>query len=469
MSGPDHISPAANIPDQNNLDTALKHSITEGKWWAVMWGFGDSFLPAFAVLLQATTIQLGLLVSIPQLFAAFIQLYALHFEKRNISRKRMLVVMTFLQGVAWYALFLIPWLTGSMVVLIVLATLYAGMGTLGLPFWVSWMGDLVDEDSRGTYFGRRNRIIGVITFISLSTAGVILDFISQWTAMAGFAIIFFIAGSARLYSSKYFKLQYEPQSDLKSDEKYTLTDFIRGMSKNSFGVFTLFVFAMNLAVSISGPLMVAYWLRVLGFSYFQLTILMGAISVSSFLMISHWGKHIDQYGNRNILEVTSYIIATFPIQWYLLHFIQGPLVFYLAVGIQIVGGLAWSGYNLTLGNYIYDAIDPQNRLRMTSYHNVFKGSGIVIGGLLAGVLPNIPLAESGVMETLFSNGILICFAVSAAARILVIRIFMPRIHELRLRGQTRPPIFYFVAVMPIRGLKADLVVGINRTIKRNRP
>lgn len=144
-------------------------------------------------------------------------------------------------------------------------------------------------------------------------------------------------------------------------------------------------------------------------------------------------------------------------------------MFYLAVGIQIVGGLAWSGYNLTLGNYIYDAIDPQNRLRMTSYHNVFKGSGIVIGGLLAGVLPNIPLAESGVMETLFSNGILICFAVSAAARILVIRIFMPRIHELRLRGQTRPPIFYFVAVMPIRGLKADLVVGINRTIKRNRP
>jgi MFS family permease len=373
-----------------------------------------------------------------------------------------------LQGFAWYALFLIPWLTGSMVALIILATLYAGMGAMGLPFWVSWMGDLVEKDKRGTYFGRRNRIVGVITFISLTTAGVILDLISEWTAMAGFAILFLIAGSARLYSIKYLKLQYEPQSDRIPDKKYTILDFIRGMSKSSFGVFTLFVFAMNLAVSISGPLMVAYWLRVLGFSYFQLTILMGAISVSSFLMISHWGKHIDQYGNRNILEVTSYIIATFPIQWYLLHFIQGSLVFYVAVGIQILGGLAWSGCNLTLGNYIYDAIDPHNRLRMTSYHNLFKGSGIVIGGLLAGILPGIQLAEGSLLGSLFPHGIMICFAVSALVRILVIRIFIPRIHEIRLKGQDRPPLFYFVAIMPFRGLRADLVVGINRTIRRKK-
>ena len=132
----------------------------------------------------------------------------------------MLITTTILQGLTWFALFLIPWITESMVVLIVLATLYAGMGAMGLPFWVSWMGDLVDEGKRGTYFGRRNRIIGVVTFMSLSVAGMLLDYISQWTAMTGFAIIFFIAGFDRLYSARFFKLQYDPELHMKPQQKY---------------------------------------------------------------------------------------------------------------------------------------------------------------------------------------------------------------------------------------------------------
>ena len=454
------------IDIEQKRQAALNHSTSEGKWWAVMWGFGDSFLPAFAVLLQATTVQLGLLVSIPQLFSAFIQLLAIKFENNNVSRKSMLITTTLLQGVTWFFIFLIPWWTGSIWALIILATLYAGMGAMGLPFWVSWMGDLVDEDGRGTYFGRRNRTIGIVTFLSLAVAGLLLDYVSQWRAMVGFGMIFLIAGTARLYSAKFFRLQYEPETHLKPQQKYGFTDFIREMGKSSFGMFTIFVSAMNIAVFISGPLMVAYWLQVLGFTYWQLTILMGSISISSFLMISHWGKHVDQYGNRNILEVTSLIIAFFPLLWYLLHFFTGPVVFFLAIGIQVLGGLAWSGYNLALGNYIFDAIDPTNRLRMTSYHNVFKGVGIVIGGLLAGALSNIPLSDTGILRGLFPQGMMICFIVSTSMRILVIKIFMPKIHEIRLTGKARPPLRYFVAVMPFRGLKADLVVGINRTIQK---
>ncbi|MCF7827113.1 MAG: MFS transporter [Candidatus Marinimicrobia bacterium] len=451
---------------EQNRKSALKHSISEGKWWAIMWGFGDSFLPAFAVLLKATNAQLGLLVSIPQLFAAFIQLLAIRFENNNVSRKNMMLTTTLLQGFTWFAIFLLPWATGSMVVLIILATFYAGIGAMGVPFWVSWMGDLVDQDGRGTYFGRRNRIVGFITFMSLIVAGTLLDYISQWTAMAGFAMLFTIAGLARLYSARFFKLQYEPETQLKPEIEYSFLAFIRGMGKNSFGMFTIYVSAMNFAVYISGPLMVAYWLQVLGFGYFQLTILMGTISVSSFLLISHWGKHIDQYGNRNILEVTSYIIALFPLLWYLLHFLHGSVVFYVAISIQILGGLAWSGYNLSLGNYVYDAIDPHNRLRMTSYHNVFKGIGLVTGGLLAGVFSSIPVADSGIFNFLFPNGILVCFLFSTIARMMIIKIFMPRIREIRLEGKHRPPIFYFVAVMPFRGLKSDLLVGLNRTIQK---
>jgi MFS family permease len=456
------------LTSSHKYKEALKHSVTEGKWWSVMWGFGDSFLPAFAVLLQATTTQLGLLVSIPQLFAALIQLSAIRIESNQVSRKSMLIGTTLLQGIAWFIIFLLPWSTRSVPVLITLATLYAGLGAMAVPFWVSWMGDLVPEETRGTYFGRRNRIIGVVTFLALATAGLILNLTSKWNAMVGFALLFFIAGAARIYSARYFKLQYEPELQLKPTDSYGFHDFIRGMANSSFGMFTIFVSLMNVAVFISGPLMVAYWLNFLNFSYLQMTLLMGAISISSFLMISHWGKHVDEYGNRNILEVTSIIITLFPLLWYLIHFMDGPLVFYLAMAIQVLGGLAWSGYNLTLGNYIYDAIDPGNRLRMTSYHNLFKGFGVVIGGLLAGYLSSIPVHNAWITTHVLPSGIMISFLVSAIARGVVIKVFMPRIHEIRLTGKARPPLYYFVAVMPFRGLKADLVVGFNRTIQKSR-
>ncbi|NQV42891.1 MAG: MFS transporter [Candidatus Marinimicrobia bacterium] len=456
------------MTNDSRYTQALKHSISEGKWWSVMWGFGDSFLPAFAVLLKATTTQLGLLVSIPQLFAALIQLSAIRIESNQVSRKTMLIWMSLLQGIAWFTIFLVPWSTGSVPVLITLATLYAGLGAMGLPFFVSWMGDLVPEETRGTYFGSRNRIVGMTTFVALAVAGVILNVTSKYNAMLGFGLLFFIAGAARIYSARYFKLQYEPEIQLKSTDSYGIKDFVQGMGKSSFGMFTVFVSLMNVAVFISGPLMVAYWLQILEFSYLQMTVLMGGISVSSFLMISHWGKHIDEYGNRNILEVTSIIITLFPLLWYLIHFADGPLVFYLALSIQILGGLAWSGYNLTLGNYIYDAIDPGNRLRMTSYHNLFKGFGLVAGGLLAGFLSSIPVGNAWISSHLLPSGIMISLLVSSVARMLVIKVFMPRIHELRLTGKTRPPLYYFVAVMPFRGLKADLVVGINRTIQKSR-
>lgn len=433
-----------------------------------MWGFGDSFLPAFAVFLKATTTQLGLLVSIPQLFAAFAQLLAIRFEDYHVSRKTMVKSTALIQGIAWLSIFLIPGATHSVTALIILATLYAGAGAMAVPFWISWMGDLVDEDKRGTYFGKRNRIVGMITFGSLTVAGIILDYVSQWTVMAGFAIIFMIAGFARFYSIRFLNLQYEPPTQFKPIKQYSFLTFLRDMGKNSFGIFTIYVFAIHLAVNISGPLMVAFYLGILGFSYIQLTILMASISMSSFLMTAHWGKHIDLYGNRNILEVSSVLIAAFPFIWYLLHFLHGSIVFYIAVGVQVVGGLAWSGFNLTLGNYVYDAIDPDNRLRMSSYHNVFKGSGIVIGGILAGMLAGIDWSFFGKIGDSFPSGILLCLLASSTLRILVIRIFLPRILEIRLIGKARPPLFYFVAIMPFKGLKADLLLGINRTMQKGK-
>lgn len=60
------------------------------------------------------------------------------------------------------------------------------------------------------------------------------------------------------------------------------------------------------------------------------------------------------------------------------------------------------------------------------------------------------------------------FDLSAIARGVMIKVFMPRIHEIRLTGKTRPPLYYFIAVMPFRRLKADRVVGINHTIQKSR-
>ena len=71
---------------------ALKASIKDGVSHAVMMGSGETYLGPFGIFLNASTLQVGLLASLPQLFGAVMQWAGAINMDRIRSRRRVVIV-----------------------------------------------------------------------------------------------------------------------------------------------------------------------------------------------------------------------------------------------------------------------------------------------------------------------------------------------------------------------------------------
>ena len=446
------------------IDDALSYSIKDGSWWAVMNGSGETYLSAFAVFLKATTLQIGLLGSIPQLLSSVLQLSAVKLTNKFQSRKKIVLFFVMLQALIWLAIIGISFVTKSVWVLIVMATLYFLFGAMPNPAWTSWMGDLVPEDKRGRYFGKRNRILGFASSASVIIGGLILHRVSNIDTFLAFSILFTIAFIARIISYIYLAKQFEPKVEIREPRGQSFIEFIKDMKNSNFGTFSLYSMLMMFAVYIAGPMMVVYWLQTLEMSYFQYMVIISTASITSFITISYWGVHADSYGNKTILWVSSYLVAFIPLMWYCVRFFRYDYVFTISIIIQIIAGFSWAGFNLSSSNFIFDSVKPINRVRLMSYYNALKGITIFIGGTLGGLLAGLSFSN-GIMARFLPSGIFLVLFLSFFARLSVTNLFINKIREVKI-VEHRPRFLHFITLMPVQGLIFDSVVGMNRTLKR---
>lgn len=143
-----------------------------------MLGLTQDYIVPFALALKATTAQIGLLSSVPNLTMALFQLTAPHLAERAGSRKGLILPVVFLHALMWLPILLVPYLFPDQKIwwLIGFFTLSTVFGALGNPAWGSMMAELVPEGTRGRYFGFRGRICGLVTLVFFFIGGAILHF-----------------------------------------------------------------------------------------------------------------------------------------------------------------------------------------------------------------------------------------------------------------------------------------------------
>ena len=149
------------------IEKSLRYSILDGTFYSAMVGFGESFFSVFAVFLKANNIELGLIGSLPKTLGALLQLYSdklLHILR---SRKKLICISALLQGLMYIPIALVLFMGEFKVIhFIFFVSLYSVFAMILAPAWNSWMGDLVNEWERGSYFGKRNKITGFTAFVS---------------------------------------------------------------------------------------------------------------------------------------------------------------------------------------------------------------------------------------------------------------------------------------------------------------
>ena len=397
-------------------------------------GFGDNYISAYAIELNATPHHIGLLTSIPNLIAPLAQLFTSRFMKKY-SRKEIFSVSILIQSLMW-----IPIILTSMIFLnqekyaieflILFYTIYAFLGNFASPAWVSWIGDLTEQKDSGKFFGKRNKFGGISALISLIIAGLLLDIFRRYSSQKthlifiGFFIIFLIAMIAR-FISRYFVLkQYEPEFKFKEESYFSLKDFIKNIPNSNYGKFSLYIALIVLASNIAGPYYSLYMLRDLNFSYMQYMIVSVSGAVASFIFVVKWGKFADELGNIKLLKITSMMVPLICFLWPIYVFIPAPVNFYFILFANFISGFAWAGFNLAAGNFVFDVATPQKRGLCSAYSSIMNGVGVVIGTTIGAIL---------ISKNLFNliNSIMFISIISGVARYFISFIMINKIKEVR--------------------------------------
>ena len=429
-----------------NVRRTLRSSVKDGIAAAIMAGVIDFYATPLALFLGASVQQVGLIIALPNLMSSLSQFHAVRVIYWVGGRLRLLVRLVFSQASLIFCVAILPWLAISnrAELLLILLILAAVCGGLAGPAWGSLMSDYIPASKRGRYFGWRNRIVGAVTIGSVIASGLLLDWFPPFSDRMGFCILFSAAALARYMSVYFINQMDEPPHRRDPASDFTFFMFIARFKESNFLKFVVFAACLNFASYLAAPFFAVFMLRDLQFSYLTYMALQVCSTLASFVALPLWGRHADLVGNVRVLRLSSFFAALIPLLWLFSHH---PIYLML---VQMWAGFAWSGVTLCTGNFIYDAVTPQKRIRCIAYFNVINGVALFLGSSLGGFLGSrIP--------PLFGYRLLGLFALSCFCRLSVYLLLSRSFREVRPTHEVSIQELFFsvVGVRPLVGPPQD--------------
>lgn len=413
-----------------SADKSLRHSVKDGVAYSVMTGAGEAYFSAYAVFLNASVGLIGWLAALPPLLGSFAQLVSAALGQRIHSRMAIILAGAGLQAATWLPIIILPILFpqhgGEL--LMASVVLYHAGANLAIPQWISLMGDLVPERKRGRYFALRTQKASIASFIALICAGLLLhEFAGSNATALGFAVIFSVAFIARLISINHLRQMADPPGHVAPVDVAAIASGWGAFRASALFRFSTFFTLVQFATAIASPFFTVYMLRDLGWSYWLFTVNTGVVVLVQFFTLNFWGRISDAWGNRLILVVTGWLIPWLPALW------MFSTDYTYLILLQLLGGVAWAGFNLSAGNFIYDLVAPRQRANFLAMHNVMSSIGVfcgaVIGGYLASQLPTTIVWQG--VEHDWLSALYGVFIISTLARLSVMAWFLPRLKEVR--------------------------------------
>ena len=417
-----------------------------------------AFQTGFALFLGCSPFWLGALGGIPAL-AGLVQLLSSYLAQRYGERKPLVLWFSFVSRLLWVPMLLIPfvlprpWWVGTFLALTFLSSLLANVSA---PLWTAWITDLVPEDNRGRYFGRKNMYGGWVGMLVPVAGGYFLDAASKnpaWGQAAAFAVIF---GAATLFAGGSLGLAARspdvPQERAGADGGgwAAALDYYRApFADMNFRRITAYVVAMVVAQSIAGQFFTAYQIQYLALNFTALQLLAAAAALASLGSMPLWGYLADKYGNKPILAICSALVVVPPLLWVLAlpdgitglwgydggHHLHVSLTKLDIIVVNIFAGVGWAGVGLTQFNLIIGASSADKR-------TVYVSAIAAVAGLAGGLAP---IAGGALMEAmghltfpahgLIRNNYHVLFILSAGLRVAAMLLIRP-IHEEGSRQAT---------------------------------
>lgn len=361
----------------------MRLSIIEGSFSQifVLWTTG-SVLTGYMLHYGASTSEVALVSSVPLLSQLFSPLVA-WFASRLSQRRFVSVGCALIGRCLWLLAALAPQLGVSanimpvfLIVLVGLSSFFqASLGTV----WTAWMGDVIPEDRRGRFFGRRAGIVGVVGMIVNLLSGWFLDVVN---APLNFQVVLLVSVVFAVIAAVLLLFHTDP---VKNKENLDLREIlVSPWQEANFRTFLFFAGHLHFAIFLSGAIITVYFLEQLKMSFSQLALWTVIAASTGLVTTEFWGRLADRIGNRTVLLIGLCVMSLgFPTLWILADVKDNLAFIWLSAAADAV---AWGAAGPALFNLALVSAPASKRLSYIAMYSVVTGLFGFFGGAISGPL-----------------------------------------------------------------------------------
>lgn len=389
------------------LRRALRLSVADGCFWALMVGLAESYFIAIAVFLGATPPQLGLVVALPLALGGLGPLTTIALLRWRPRRRPLAVTAVAVQVLVLAALaFQLRRCTLDLPELIAGICLYQMTGQGAGTAWASWYGDVVAAETRGRWFSYRNRFIYLSTCVGLVTGGMIMHRLAPGGVTAAgsasaFAVLLGMAAVFRVVSAGLLLASPEPQFRGLLPRRQA----VRAARTRQGGMALRIIMLgalLHFTVYWSSPFFAPFMLEQLHFTYVQYMAASLCAILAKMAASLPWGRLIDRQGARGVYLFCMICVGLVPLPWLLVDGLG------LVIFAQLLSGVSWSGYEVGYLSLLLENSRSRERPYLFAMQSLANGWMQLAGAMMASlvILPRV-------------GGYRHMFALSALGRLLV--------------------------------------------------
>ncbi|MBK7406235.1 MAG: MFS transporter [Phycisphaerales bacterium] len=428
----------------------------DGFLYCIMVGCGEAYIGAFAVALGIGEILAGLIASVPLVVGGTLQLVTPWAVRMLGSLRRWVLLCAIVQALSFAPLAIGAW-RGSMPawLLYLVVSVYWTVNYAQGPAWNTWVTTLVPPRIRARYFAQRTRVTQVGTVIGLVGAGLALNSAKGEAgtveAVAVFALLFGVAGTARLIACRCLAGQREPEPippDFRTvSPRQFLSRWRTGHDVRLIG----YMLAVQVMVQISGPFFTPFMLVRLKLSYLEYMVLIATSYFARMVVLPSLGRLAHARGPRIVLLLGGIGLIPSAALWA----VSGNF-WYLMV-IQFCTGAAWACYEIATFLLLFETIPAAERTSVLSLFNFGNTVAIVSGSCVGATLLHF-LGDG-------TSSYHILFVVSSSMRLLTVPLLLllrvPKFEAMPIPAQplsVRPAMGSFDRPL-IAGMEEDRAMG----------
>jgi len=362
--------------------------------YAVMIGQVSFFITSGAAwtgylreVLRADDFLLGILAAVP-VAANTVQIVIAHWMQRFQKRRFFLIFFGLLGRFFWIPIALVPYFVPDsqhsaqmMLVSVFVVAVAVGNSFVNLGY-TSLVADIVPMRIRGRYFSARlsaSLITGLL-------GGLGASYLVDTLGTTGYTVALIVAGLTGMGDIVcFFWVKFPPMHQAEDKKQSGMWASLRQvLADKSFMrvvlCFTCWAFAVNIAV----PFFNVHMLENLRMSYIRITTMNQiAANVVALLLVPLWGKPLDRFGNKAILQMCSRVCMLIPALWLFVT----PNSLWVILVINFFSGAFWAPVDISQQNFYFNASSAENRaMYVAVFFAVFNLCGVALSNTVGGYL-----------------------------------------------------------------------------------